>query len=76
MKNQRKTRTAAELKQFRFRKLANRHQGEKTGIHPRSLARSVAKAQMQRAKWTHINRHFAYNWQNVIRQTVKQERKA
>ena len=55
--NKRKTRTVKMLKSI------NRHHhhpvvGAPTGVKPRGLARSVAKANMLRAGVQRINRHF------------------
>lgn len=69
--NKRKTRTQAELKAIRKKRLAEQGvPGKPTGIFPRSLARSVAKATMRRSGWQHINRNFSMNWKHVFR-TVK-----
>ena len=64
--NKRKTRTQAELKAFRKKR---KPQGEPTGVFPRSLARSVAKAVMRNSGWTHINRNFSLNWKRVFKKT-------
>lgn len=37
-------------------------------IHPRRLARAVAKTNMRRAGWTKVNKHMALNWRNMALQ--------
>lgn len=48
------------------RKSKTAPQGKPTGFFPRSLARSIAKANMRRAGVQHINRNFADNWKNWV----------
>lgn len=74
----RKTRTTAQQRAIDRKLRADRGDtpGTPTGLHPRNLARSAAKAQMQLAKWKKINRNFAYNWKNVIQKYVNQGGKA
>lgn len=67
--NERKTRTASIIKRIKakLRALGGKTAGKPTGLYPRKLARSVAKANMKRSGVQHVNRNFALNWRNWAR---------
>ena len=63
--NIRKTKTVSVLKRIRAKRLkeAGKAPGTPTGVWPRSVARSVAKANMRRAGVQKINRKLrGRNW--------------
>ena len=71
MKNKRKTRTRAWLKAlhrryyFMFKKRVINPEKE-ARCYPRKLARSVAKANMERRGYRKINRLFSVRWRRFV----------
>lgn len=69
--NKRRTRTKSILKRIRKRVRASGKvwPGKPSGYHPRHLARSIAKANMQRAKFRKINVNFSSYWRKWVTKT-------
>ncbi len=41
-------------------------QNKPIDVHPRRMARRIAKAKMERAGWTRINRYFRASWRSAL----------
>ena len=71
MKNERKTRPSWVRKNMNRARNRRSGIGGETMIHPRAIARSVARAQMAAGSVQKVNRRISGNWREVTIQVMK-----